>query len=91
MDNLAKAAYEYEKWYRLFQIETQESISLVNPQVLQNYWISISSDKAVDSKITKQKKRDNSKGVSLFSSLILLLAKAQIMYPLKILLSSPNL
>ena len=78
MDNLAKAAYEYEKWYRLFQIETQESISLVNPQVLQNYWISISSDKAVDSKITKQKKRDNSKGVSLFSSLILLLAKAQI-------------
>ena len=46
--------------------------------VLQNYWISISSDKAVDSKITKQKKRDNSKGVSLFSSLILLLAKAQI-------------
>ena len=59
MDNLAKAAYEYEKWYRLFQIETQESISLVNPQVLQNYWISISSDKAVDSKITKQKKRKN--------------------------------
>jgi serine/threonine protein kinase len=78
MDNLAKAAYAYEEWYRLFQIETQESISLVNPQILQNYWISISSAKDDDKKITKQKKRDNSKGVSLFSSLILLLAKAQI-------------
>ena len=78
MDNLAKAAYEYEKWYRLFQIETQESISLVNPQILQNYWISISSLQADGKKVTKQKKRDNSKGVSLFSSLILLLAKAQI-------------
>jgi hypothetical protein len=56
MDNLAKAAYEYEEWYRLFQIETQESISLVNPQILQNYWISISSAKDDDKKITKQKK-----------------------------------
>ena len=78
MDNLAKAAYEYEKWYRLFQIETKESISLVNPQILQNYWISINSANTDDKNITKQKKRDNSKGVSLFSSLILLLAKAQI-------------
>ena len=78
MDNLAKAAYAYEEWYRLFQIETKESISLVNPQILQSYWISINSAKADDKKITKQKKRDNSKGVSLFSSLILLLAKAQI-------------
>ena len=57
MDNLAKAAYEYEKWYRLFQIETQESISLVNPQILQNYWISISSLQADGKKVTKQKKK----------------------------------
>ena len=46
MDNLAKAAYAYEEWYRLFQIETKESISLVNPQILQSYWISINSAKA---------------------------------------------
>lgn len=78
MDNIAKAAYKYEKWYRLFQIETQESISLVNPQVLQNYWANINTVRAADKKITKPKKRDNSQGVSLFSSLIFLLAKAQI-------------
>ena len=57
MDNLAKAAYEYEKWYRLFQIETQESISLVNPQILQNYWISISSLQA-DGKRSLSKKKE---------------------------------
>lgn len=78
MDELAEAAYQYDEWYRSFLIETEESISLVNPQILQNYWLSISSVEAPNKNKTKSNKRDNSRGVCLFSSLILLLVKAQV-------------
>lgn len=71
MNELARIAYEYENWQKGYLHESGESISIVQAQILKDVWISITQAELSHKTDSRDYKRDRSKGVELFTALLL--------------------